>query len=71
MNLLLSTLCSRSITTREGRIVKALDCSAATASRDALAKIVYARLFDWHALCLFQNFVMLHRNTHLSLSLLS
>ncbi|KAI3866290.1 hypothetical protein MKW98_007945 [Papaver atlanticum] len=31
--ILLSTLCTRSIQTREGSIVKALDCSAAVASR--------------------------------------
>ncbi|XP_048332477.2 myosin-15 isoform X1 [Ziziphus jujuba] len=47
MNLLLATLCTRSIQTREGIIVKALDCNAAIAGRDALAKTVYARLFDW------------------------
>lgn len=47
-NILLATLCSRSIQTHEGSIIKALDCAAATASRDALAKTVYARLFDWH-----------------------
>ncbi|XP_066332641.1 protein OPAQUE1 [Miscanthus floridulus] len=46
-DLLVSTLCSRSIHTREGIIVKALDCAAAAANRDALAKTVYARLFDW------------------------
>nr|XP_019710669.1 protein OPAQUE1-like [Elaeis guineensis] len=46
-SLLLATLSSRSIQTREGSIVKALDCAAAAASRDALAKTVYARLFDW------------------------
>ncbi|KAG2661989.1 protein OPAQUE1-like isoform X1 [Panicum virgatum] len=46
-DLLVSTLCSRSINTREGIIIKALDCSAAAANRDALAKTVYARLFDW------------------------
>ncbi|WCJ29303.1 myosin putative [Euphorbia peplus] len=46
-NLLLATLCTRTIQTREGNIVKALDCNAAVASRDALAKTVYARMFDW------------------------
>ncbi|CAN6465948.1 unnamed protein product [Victoria cruziana] len=45
--LLLATLCTRSIHTREGNIIKALDCNAAVASRDALAKTVYSRLFDW------------------------
>lgn len=29
--------------------MKALDSSAAVAGRDALAKTVYARLFDWSA----------------------
>ncbi|KAF9680941.1 hypothetical protein SADUNF_Sadunf06G0173900 [Salix dunnii] len=43
-NLLFATLCTRTIQTREGNIIKALDCNAAVASRDALAKTVYARL---------------------------
>ncbi|GMG99196.1 hypothetical protein Nepgr_001036 [Nepenthes gracilis] len=47
VNLLLSSLCTRSIQTREGIIIKALDCNAAIGSRDALAKTVFARLFDW------------------------
>ncbi|KEH35883.1 myosin-15 isoform X2 [Medicago truncatula] len=47
LNLLRATLCTRSIQTREGNIVKALDCNAAVAGRDVLAKTVYARLFDW------------------------
>ncbi|TYI61743.1 hypothetical protein E1A91_D10G195100v1 [Gossypium mustelinum] len=49
VNLLLATLCTRTIQTREGSIVKALDCNATVASRDALEKTVYARLFDWYA----------------------
>ncbi|KAM7507421.1 hypothetical protein LguiA_017874 [Lonicera macranthoides] len=46
-NLLLATLSTRSIHTHEGIIIKALDSDAAVASRDTLAKTVYARLFDW------------------------
>lgn len=47
-DLLLATLCTRSIQTREGIIVMTLDCNAAVAGRDVLAKTVYARLFDWY-----------------------
>ncbi|XP_020571362.1 protein OPAQUE1-like [Phalaenopsis equestris] len=46
-DLLHATLCTRSIQTHDGIIVKALDCSAAAAGRDALAKTLYAQIFDW------------------------
>ncbi|WJX11886.1 Myosin-6 [Trifolium repens] len=41
------SLCKRVIVTRDETIVKCLDPEAATLSRDALAKVVYSRLFDW------------------------
>ncbi|XP_051143189.1 myosin-6-like [Andrographis paniculata] len=41
------SLCKRIIVTRDETITKELDPEAAASSRDALAKIVYARLFDW------------------------
>ena len=44
---LLHALTTRSIETVGERIIKALDAAAANASRDALAKNLYARLFDW------------------------
>ena len=44
---LLNALTSRAIETVGERIVKRLDAAAANASRDALAKNLYARLFDW------------------------
>ena len=44
---LMTALTTRAIETFGERIVKQLDAAAASVSRDALAKNLYAKLFDW------------------------
>ena len=44
---LMTALTTRAIETMGERIVKRLDAASASVSRDALAKNLYAKLFDW------------------------
>lgn len=44
---LMTALTTRAIETMGERIVKNLDAEASSVSRDALAKNLYAKLFDW------------------------
>lgn len=44
---LMTALTTRAIETMGERIVKNLDAVSASVSRDALAKNLYAKLFDW------------------------
>lgn len=44
---LLHALTTRTFIMRGERILKHLDARAAAESRDALAKTLYAKLFDW------------------------
>lgn len=41
------SLCKRALVTRDETITKWIDPESAALSRDALAKVVYSKLFDW------------------------
>lgn len=58
----MDSLCERVIVTPDGNITKPLDPENAALSRDALAKTMYSRLFDW---CEFNIFALRYIKTTL------
>lgn len=62
---LFTALTTRAIETRGERIVKQLSAAAAIESRDALAKSLYSRLFDWLVAAINRKISALGKLTHM------